>query len=177
MLQSTEAMAMAQDRNLEVGTEDQGWLLLTLVLCDMFILLCYTTQNHQGGPAHSELGPLISISNQKNAPITNHRPTYWRQFSFQGTWKFVAKLTKITSTNRWMRPKVKGFLLFVFYFIFSLLHTKFFKVVSTNKKFSQYISFWDAWKRRKSINLSYFTGRCYLLLSIYYAFSKMLNDI
>lgn len=119
----------------------------------MFILLCYTTQNHQGGPAHSELGPLISISNQKNAPITNHRPTYWRQFSFQGTWKFVAKLTKITSTNRWMRPKVKGFLLFVFYFIFSLLHTKFFKVVSTNKKFSQYISFWDAWKRRKSINL------------------------
>lgn len=99
------------------------------------------------------------------------------RFSFQGTWKFVAKLTKITSTNRWMRPKVKGFCLFVFYFIFSLLHTKFFKVVSTNKRFSQYISFWDAWKRENSLIFSYFTESCYLLLNICYAFSKMLSDI
>lgn len=119
-----------------------------LVLYDMFIKLCYTTQNHQhrGGPAHNELGPLISISNQKkrpnNIPQTNLLEAINQsRFSFQGTWKFVAKLTKITSTNRWMRPKVKGFCLFVFYFIFSLLHTKFFKVVSTNKRFSQYISF------------------------------------
>lgn len=131
-----------------------------LVLCDMFILLCYTTQNHQhrrGWPCPQWAGP--SYINQQSKWCPNNIPQInlleainQSIFSFQGTWKFVAKLTKITSTNRWMCPKVKRFL-FVFCFIFSLLHTKFFKIVSTNKRFSQYISFWDAWKRRKFINL------------------------
>lgn len=50
-------------------------LVQTHALCGLSSLLCYGTQNHlpRGATAHSGLGPLITIINQKNC-IT-HLPT------------------------------------------------------------------------------------------------------
>lgn len=156
-----------------------------LVLYNMFILLCYTTQNHQhrGGPAHSELGPLISVNNQKichnNIPQTNLLEAINQsRFSFQGTWKFVAKLTKITSTNGWMCPKVKGFLFFLFSILYS--HSSIQNSLRWWLQTKGSLSTFHSGMLERGANsfiCSNFTESCYLLLSIYYTFSKMLDDI
>lgn len=136
-------------------------------LWQVHLTLLYNPESSaHGWPAHSELGPLISISNQKKCPnniqqINLLEAINQSRFSFQGTLKFVDKLTKITSKNRWMCPKVKGILFSILY-SHSSIQNSLRKWVQTKGSLNTFHSGMLE-RGENSFICSYFTESCYLL--------------
>lgn len=94
--------------------------------------------------AHSGLGPPTITGNQNKCPkYTSHTNLLevipQLRVSFPKTQRFVVKLTKANLHKQiYVYRSQRDFVcLFVFNFIFSLFCTKFFKAVSTNKRFCQ----------------------------------------